>query len=207
MNFHLVPLLLLLGPGLQQPPPPQPPPTSASAAVAAKPAQPARKLFNETADAKAQVASAIAAAAEDGIRVLLVFGSNDDERSANWPKIQRAQEIAGPRFFSDEYKVVYIDVGKADKNLDVASSYGMKIDAASLPAFAVLDEKGTAVTRASAAEFPGADAVSLDAKKVAAFLAANQAAPPPDPEPQLKAAVSQAKKDGKYVFLWFSAPW
>ena len=31
----------------------------------------------------------------DGIRVLVVWGSNDDERSANWPKVQRAPEISG----------------------------------------------------------------------------------------------------------------
>ena len=83
----------------------------------------------------------------------------------------------------------------------------MTLTAGSLPAFTVLDESGKAIGRAVAQDFAGADPVTLDPKKVAAFLASHQAPPPPDPEPQLRAALGQAKKDGKYVFLWFSAPW
>jgi hypothetical protein len=202
MVFHLLPLLLVMG---GQAPPQAPPPTTPATPLV-RPAQAPRKLFNETADARAQIATAVAAAAEDEIRVLVIWGSNDDERSANWTKVQRAQEVSGPRFFADEYKVAYVDVGHADKNLDVADSYGMKLTAASLPAFTVLDAAGKAVGRASAAEFAGADAVTLEPKKVAAFLTANQA-PAPDADPPFKAALSQAKKDGKYVFLWFAAPW
>ena len=84
----------------------------------------------------------------------------------------------------------------------------MKLAAGSLPAFTVLDGSRARPSAApSAADFAGADPSSLDPKKVAAFLSAHQAPPPPDPEPQLTAALGQAKKDGKYVFLWFSAPW
>jgi len=202
MVVSLLTLLLISGgPAPPQNPPPVP------AAPAAKPAQAPRKLFNETADPKAQIATAVAAAAEDGIRVLIVWGSNDDERSANFTKVQRAPEVSGPRFFSDEYKVVYVDVGRADKNLEVASSYGMTLAAGSLPAFTVLDSAGTPVARASAQNFPATDPGTPDARKIAAFLAANQAPPPPDPEPMLRAALGQAKKDGRYVFLWFTAPW
>jgi hypothetical protein len=194
-------LLVSGGPAPPQNPPPVP------AAPAARPAQAPRKLFNETADAKAQIATAVSAAAEDAVRVLLVWGSNDDERSANFTKVQRAPEVSGPRFFSDEFKVVYVNVGKADRNADLASSYGTTIAAATLPAFTVLDAAGKAVGRAASVDFAGADPVTLDARKFAAFLAANQAPPPPDPDPMLTAALGQAKKDGRYVFLWFTAPW
>jgi hypothetical protein len=204
----VVPLLALLVATAGQATP-QSPPAAVPATQAAKPAQapPARKLFNETADAKAQIATAVAGAAEDGIRVLVVWGSNDDERSTGFPKVQRAPEVSGPRFFSDEYKVVYVDVGKADRNADLASGYGTTLAATALPAFTVLDSAGKAVGRGTAADFAGADPVALDAKKFAAFLTANQAPLPPDPNPMVNAAVAQAKKDGKYVFLWFTAPW
>jgi hypothetical protein len=203
MVLQLLPILLVMGgQATPQAPPPTTPPTPV-----VRPVQAPRKLFNETADPKAQIATAVAGAAEDGIRVLVVWGSNDDERSANWPKVQRAQDVSGPRFFSDEYKLVYVDVGRADKNTDVADAYGMKLSASSLPAFTVLDATGKAIGRASAAEFAGPDPVTLDPKKVAAFLTANQAPPPPAPEPMVTAALSQAKKDGRYVFLWFTAPW
>jgi hypothetical protein len=198
MVIPLLTLLLVAG----GPAPPQNPPPVA----AARPAQAPRKLFNETADAKAQIATAVAAAAEDGIRVLVVWGSNDDERSANFTKVQRAPEVSGPRFFSDEYKVVYVDVGKAERNLDVAGGYGVKLAAGSLPAFTVLDAAGRVLARASAADFPSSDPALLDAKKFADFLATHQS-PAPEAEPPFQAALSAAKKDGKYVFLWFSAPW
>jgi hypothetical protein len=200
MLLQLLTIVFLVGPQA----PGQP---AAPAPAAARSAQPARKLFNETADAKAQIATAVAGAADDDIRVLVVWGANEDERSATLPKVQRAQEVAGPRFFSDEYKLVYVDVGKADKNLDVASAYGMKLAADDLPAFTVLDKTGAVMQRATAATFAvGSDAASLDPKKFAAFLAATQA-PAPEAEPPLRAALGQAKKDGRYVFLWFSAPW
>jgi hypothetical protein len=201
MPVLLLPLLIALG----GQPPAQAPPRASAAET--RPAQTQRKLFSDSADAKAQIAAAVAAADGDGIRVLVVWGSNDDERSANFTKVQRAPEVSGPRFFSDEYKVVYVDVGHADRNLEVAAAYDTNPSAASLPAFTVLDAAGKVVGRSTAADFVGADPISLDPKKFAAFLTAMQAPPPPDPEPLLREALDQAKKDGRYVFLWFSAPW
>jgi hypothetical protein len=202
MVFHLLPLLLAMGGEA----PPQAPPQTPPAVVTTRPPQAPRKLFNETTDAKTLIATAVAAAAGDDIRVLIVWGSNDDERSVNWPKVQRDPAVSGPRFFSDEYKVVYVDVGRADKNLDVATGYGMTLAVTALPSFTVLDMAGRPIGRASAADFSAADPASLDPRKVSAFLAAHQA-PAPDAEPPVKAALSLARKDGKYVFLWFSAPW
>jgi hypothetical protein len=201
MVFHLLPLMLAMsGQAPPQAPPPAPP------TVAVRQAQAPRKIYNETADARAQIATAVAAAAEDDIRVLINWGSNDDERCTKFSQVQRAPGIAGPRFFSDEYKVVNVDVGHADKNLDVANAYGAKPAAGALPYFTVLNNAGKPIAGASALDMAGDDAAALDPKKLAVFLAAHQA-PPPDAAPPFRAALSQAKKDGKYVFLWFSAPW
>jgi hypothetical protein len=45
-----------------------------------------------------------------------------------------------------------------------------------------------------------------DPEKIAAFLTRYQV-PPVAADPLLAAALTEAKRDGKYVFLWFSAPW
>jgi hypothetical protein len=204
MVLPLLPLLVLVSGQA----PPAPPPQQAPAVVApAGQARPARKLYNETADAKAAIETALKAAAEDDIRVLVNWGANDDERCAKFADARRAPEISDPGFFSDEYRLVYVDVGHLDKNMDLAQAYAAKPAAAGLPYFTVLDKSGKVLAGASASEFASeADPTAIAAKKLAAFLTAHQAAAP-DADPPFKAALSQAKKDGKYVFLWFSAPW
>jgi hypothetical protein len=204
MVLQFLPLVLAMSG--QAPPPQAPPPQTAPAAVQARPAQTPRKIYNETGDAKAAIATAIAGAAESDIRVLINWGANDDERCTKFSQVQRAPEVTTPRFFSDEYKLVAVDVGHLDKNVDVAAAYGAKPAAGALPYFTILDAKGKVLANVSATELAGDDPATVDPKKFAAFLAKNQA-PAPDANPPFQAALSRAKKDGKYVFLWFSAPW
>jgi hypothetical protein len=208
MVLHFLPLVLAMS-GQALPPPQQAPPPQQSvpaATVAPRPPQAPRKIYTETADAKAAIATAIAGAEESDIRVLINWGANDDERCTKFPQVQRSAEIATPKFFSDEYKLAYVDVGHLDKNTDVAAAYGAKPSAGALPYFTVLDAHGKVLANASATEMAGDDPATIDPKKFAAFLATNQA-PAPDADPPFRAALSQAKKDGKYVFLWFTAPW
>jgi hypothetical protein len=79
-------------------------------------AQPARKTYNETANARTQIDSAVKAAAEDGIRVLVNWGSNDDARCAAFMQVIRTAELAEARFLADEYRHVAVDVGNGDRN-------------------------------------------------------------------------------------------
>jgi hypothetical protein len=208
MVLHFLPLVLAMSgqapPPQQAPPPPQQ--SVPAATVAPRQAQPPRKIYNETADAKALIATAIAGAEESDIRVLINWGANDDERSTKFPQLQRSPEIATPRFFQDEYKVAYVDVGHLDKSMDVAATYAAKPAAGALPYFTILDAHGKVLANASATELAGDDPATIDPTKFAAFLEKHQA-PAPDADPPFQAALSQAKKDGKYVFLWFSAPW
>jgi hypothetical protein len=170
-------------------------------------AQAPRKTYNETADAKAQVAAAIKAAAEDDIRVFINWGSNEDARCTAFTQALRAPEITEPRFFADEYKIAAVDIGKADKNQELALLYGAKLDAAGLPHFTILDSSGKVLAQASAREFlKEGDPSNFDPKKVARFLAANKAKAV-DAQPLFDAAMSEAGRENKYVFLWFSAPW
>jgi hypothetical protein len=200
MVLHLLPLILAMS-GQAPPPPPQQGVPAATVATKAP-----RKIYNETDDARAAIATAVAGAEESDIRVLINWGANDDERCTTLTQVQRSPEISTPRFFSDEYKLVSVDVGHLDKNMDVAATYAAKPAAGALPYFTILDAHGKVLANASAKELAGDDPATIDPKKVAAFLGKYQA-PAPEADPPFRAALSQAKKDGKYVFLWFTAPW
>ena len=206
MTLFALPFILAMG-GQAAPPPQQPPPTVPAMATQ-KPGAPQapRKLYNETADAKAAIGAAVAAAAEDGIRVLVNWGGNDCARCASYGPAQR-----DPGFgvkLSDEYKVVNVDVGNADRNADVAQAFGVKLAADALPQFPVLDAKRAAIAQLAGKDVATeTDPAKLDGKKLGTFLKQHQAPPPPPGQPQLAAALAQAKRQDKQVFLWFTAPW
>jgi hypothetical protein len=197
-----VSVVLALPPGpqaAQQPPPPPAPPAAVQRQAPPPP-------YNPKADARAQIAAALKSAKEDGIRVLITWGSNDDEHSTAFAAMRRNRELA--TFFSQEYKLVNVDVGALERNLDVASAHGVSLDAKTIPMVAVLDADGRVLARASGRTFAAeSDPAAYDAARFAAFLKSHQAPPPPDAEPILAAAVAQAKREGKAVFVWFSAPW
>jgi thioredoxin-related protein len=204
MTLPLLSLLMAMS-GQAAPLPQQPPPSVAPAIVQKAPPAP-RKLYNETADAKAQIAAALKSAAEDDIRVLVNWGANDAALCATFPQVQRAPEVS--RKFADHYKLVYVDVGRLDNNVELAKSLGATLTAGSLPHFTVLDAKGAALAQVPGSDLvTGTDPAALDANKVAAFLTKYQAPAPPDALPAFAAALARAKRENKQVFLWFAAPW
>ena len=78
--------------------------------------------YDDSADAKAAVRSALAAAKARHGKVLLIFG-------ANWCGDCRALDKAlrtdrNARLVSGEFTVVKVDVGRFNRNLDVAEAYG-----------------------------------------------------------------------------------
>jgi len=206
MLVSVVPLLLML---TGQAAPPQ------TAAAPARPAQQAPpKLYNETADARAQIDAALKAAAEDDIRELINWGANDDEACTKFQQDMNGRGSANPAYevirtkLSNEYRYVRVDVGRLDKHLDLAAAHGVTLSAGALPHLTVLDRQGKVLaqqpSRALAAASGGPTAYDPD--KIAAFLKQHQV-PPVAADPLLAAALAEAKRDGKYVFLWFSAPW
>lgn len=90
----------------------------AGAAVAAAPHLP----YSATADAKADVAQALADARAARVPVLLIFGANwcEDCRALD----QALKEGKNAQLMRQEFKVVKVDVGNFDHNLDVAHAYG-----------------------------------------------------------------------------------
>ena len=91
--------------------------------------------YDESADAKADVRSALVAAKASRVPVLVIFG-------ANWCKDCRALDLAlkSPKnrtLIEREFKVVKVDVGNFDRNLDLAAAYGNPIKKG-IPAAVVL---------------------------------------------------------------------
>jgi len=98
-----------------------------------------RALYPENADAKKEISEALASAAKEHKRVLLVFG-------ANWcfdcfALDYRFHQPAIQPIVDKNYRVVHVDIGQRDKNADVAKKYNVDIDKG-IPALAVLDFNG-----------------------------------------------------------------
>jgi hypothetical protein len=212
MLLQVLPIVLALsGQVTAQTPPPATPPPAPVQTIQTPPRTPPPPppLYNEKLDAKAAIETAIHGAATDDIRVLINWGANDDPGSKAFAKARSAPEISRstPSFFSDEYKVVSVNVGHLDANVALAKSYGVKLSADALPALTLLDAKGKVIANTTAAALrPENDPAGIDAPKLAAFLKSHQA-PPPNDTAKFEAAVKQAKKADKTVFVWFSAPW
>ncbi len=79
--------------------------------------------YDPAADAKADIEATLAAAKLEGKHGLLVFG-------ANWCHDSRAlaAHFEKPRFealIRSHYKLVYVDVGEKDRNIDLARKFGV----------------------------------------------------------------------------------
>ncbi len=95
--------------------------------------------YDEAADAKADVKRTLAEARQQNLPVLVIFG-------ANWCLDCRALDKAlhegrNAELVSREFKMVKVDVGRFDKNLDVAEAYGNPIKKG-IPGAAVLSPEG-----------------------------------------------------------------
>jgi thiol-disulfide isomerase/thioredoxin len=94
--------------------------------------------YDESADAHAQVASAIAAAKAGHKHVLIDFGGNWCPDCRVMMGVMQMPEVA-PAIRRD-FAFVTVDVGRMDKNLDIPGAYGVKITA--VPTVIILDETG-----------------------------------------------------------------
>ncbi|HSI47806.1 MAG TPA: thioredoxin family protein [Ideonella sp.] len=107
----------------------------AAAAATATATWAATLPYNETADAKAELRDALAQAGPSRLPVLVIFG-------ANWCEDCRALDAAlksgkNAELMAKSFKVVKVDVGNFNRNLDLAASYGNPIKKG-IPAAVVL---------------------------------------------------------------------
>ena len=81
--------------------------------------------YDEQADAKAAIGNALVAAQAERVPVLVIFG-------ANWCEDCRALDAAlasgrNAALVARHFKVVKVDVGRFDRNLDIDAAYGNPI--------------------------------------------------------------------------------
>ena len=192
MLVRVLPLALMLAGQTTTQPPPKP-----------VPARPPVYM----ADVTARLAKALELADIDDIRVLIKWGANDCVACGRFEDAASSAEVRKAILATNEYHVVNVDVGKLDKNLDLAKQYGVTLKAELLPMLTVLDEHGKVLTQASAPDFLAAGKPdAFDPTRIAAFFVLHKAVTP-DAVAPFDAAVKRAKTEGKLVFVWFSAPW
>ncbi|MGE5095870.1 MAG: thioredoxin family protein [Betaproteobacteria bacterium] len=131
----------------------------ATLAIIAGFAQAADKPYNEAADARADIQHALAQAAAERKPVLVVFG-------ANWCPDCRALDIAmkigrNAELIGREFEVVKVDVGRFDRNVDLAASYEVPLKKG-IPAVAIVSPEGRVVYATRGGELADARGMSED---------------------------------------------
>jgi thioredoxin 1 len=121
--------------------------------ILAATANAADRPYNETADAKLEIKQALTQAATAKIPVIVVFG-------ANWCGDCRALDTAmkngaSAPLLSRDFKIVKVDVGQMDKNLDVARSYGVPLEKG-IPAVAIISTNNEVLYATRAGELTDA---------------------------------------------------
>lgn len=128
--------------------------------------------YDETADAKAQIRTTLAEAAKAKVPVLVVFG-------ANWCGDCKVLDLAfkdgvAAPLIARDFRVVKVNVGKFDRNVDIAEAYGVPLKSG-IPAVAVLAADGQVLFATKAGEL--ADARKMGEQAIHDFFAKVAAAP------------------------------
>ena len=130
----------------------------------AAPAHPEARSYAVTPDAMGEVDAALARAAANGKRVLLVMGANwchDSRAMAGWLETPRFAALVAER-----YELVFVNVGMPQSgdghNLDIARRFGLT-EFPGTPAVLVLTAKGELVNPDTAASWRNAASRSEDA--------------------------------------------
>jgi thioredoxin-related protein len=103
------------------------------------PAQPNMQLYPANANARKEIREAITTAGKQNKRILLVFGGNWCSDCHVLDNAFHQPRIAP--LLSSNFVVVHVDVGKYEKNLDLAKQYHIDLEKG-VPSVAVLDSNG-----------------------------------------------------------------
>jgi len=98
--------------------------------------------YDEAADARTQIAEALSSARSANVPLLVVFGAN---WCADCRMLDAAfKEGASAGLIREHFRVVKVDVGRFDRNVDVAERYGVPLRKG-IPAVAVVSPQGSVV--------------------------------------------------------------
>jgi Thioredoxin-like len=133
-----------------------------------EPAKPNVDLYPSPEQARSEISAALAAAAKDHKRVILVFGANWCYDCHVLDAAFHSPSIAP--LVNANYHVVHINVGdEGDKNLDLAEKYGVPLKkAVRIPSLAVLDASGRVIYSQKQGEFD--DSTRIGRVDVISFL-------------------------------------
>jgi thioredoxin 1 len=94
--------------------------------------------YNDTADAKLEIKHALARAADTHTSVIVVFGANWCPDCRELDHAMKNGDCAS--LMARDFQVVKVSVGRFDKNLDIAKSYGVPLEKG-IPAVAILSSQ------------------------------------------------------------------
>jgi thioredoxin 1 len=117
--------------------------------------------YNEQADAKAEVQRVVAEAKASNKPALLIFGANWCEDCRALDKSLKSEKNAA--LMAQEFRVVKVDVGRFDRNLDIANAYGdgrNSVIKKGIPAAVVISPKGDLIYATRAGELADARGMS-----------------------------------------------
>ena len=118
--------------------------------------------YDEKADAQQQVSEALTEGRRTGKHIALVFGANWCPDCHALDVAMRQTDLAA--LLSKSFVVVKVDVGRMDKNVDLARKYGVPLRRG-IPAMAVVDSSGKLLFAQDQGQFASARRMSFDSIK------------------------------------------
>ena len=181
--------------------------TPAEAQAAAGQPERATPVYDEAANAGDDIAAALAKAKNENRRVLIQWGAN----WCGWcnqlhDQMRDDRELRMKLLY--EYDLVHVDIGKFDKNLDLAEKYGADIKGNGVPFLTILDSEGNVLANQETGSLEASDDPdhSHNTAKVMEFLTDHQAEYR-SATAVLDDALARARGEGKLAFVHYGAPW
>src|SRR5271169_1942893 len=118
-----------------------------------------KEIYNESADAHAEIKEAREKATAEHKRVIVVFGANWCYDCHVLDKAFHSSDLAP--IIAANYEVVHVDIGRGEKNQDLMRKYDVPMKRG-IPGLAVLDGDGKLVYSQKNGEFENARALAAD---------------------------------------------
>lgn len=171
---------------------------------ASKPAR--KKIYDEAADARAEIAKAAVKAKKNGRRVLVAWGTEDCILCRTLSdKLRNDKTLAREVLY--EYDLVFVDVGGLDRSQDLVKELGATMSKG-IPYLTILDSDGKPIANEATPQLN--DKSTSDPAQysnVILTILKKHENRLPGADAVLAESQARAKESGKNLFLHFGAPW